>query len=286
MCCSVNTPSYLRSFEALQAFLDVREETVQIRGQESQEPLLAGRWRVAHLLPTISLNLILMLFFAMVSLVLLTVGVSRWARETEVITMHNFFALNQIAKILEHGEALLSPLFNTYAFSARSVYLQPALDARELQHDLQLYTTAGGWERLSFYQREGVCRGITNLFGLLYLRTEDLMRERPRHHLQKIAALFADGAPKKAAVLQALCHTDELLGYSRREVHVRDWSRLENGIYDISLPRHRALYIKIDGAHGFLVDPNIGVLEIGNQNPEMEQYLQRDDQRVFKLALN
>jgi hypothetical protein len=176
-----------------------------------------------------------------------------------------------------YGADLIAPLFNLYAFSAHEIYLQPNLPRTALEPDLVMAQTMKNQELINFWNK-GVCRGMTNWFFTLYLRTktESLDLEA---HLRTIAAQFYPGAPKQAALLHALHFPEkELLNLQRDPISVVLFSAppekqaevagtLEAGLYELFLPNHRLAYIKVDAQLGYLIDPSIGVIRVrGNDH--------------------
>lgn len=261
----------LQSFRTAQQFLGLENEAQQLVTEAQCS------WST---LPS-PLTLIALVFWAAITQFFYLLGCHDSARHAEVFAGFAFCKLRALHCKWRHGENLLAPLFNTYAYSARSIYLQPSVNSEELQHDPDLFATVREWQRIDFYQPEGVCRGICTYFEGLYLHGRARFPNAPEAHLRSIASRLAEGATEKAALLQALCFTDALIGATRSELP-RDvnLAELENGLYEIWFPRHRILFIKEAADKQFLVDPNQGVIALQGQGPDLP-----DRTRLARVAL-
>ncbi len=262
------------TYLAVERFLDVEEEIRAVT--DLRDAPLENRSSITWLAVTAPLRAILALFLCALAPLLDLFGQTSWARDAEIMGRFCFLEIGLVAKMLTYGEDLLSPLFSTYAFSARAIYSRRSISTEELRRDPALFETVRDWERIDFYQPDGVCRGIAIFFSLLYLQTQHLFPQDPARHLQVIASLLAHGATAKPALFQALCYTDHLAKVARREIlDLPD--ELENGVYEIWLPRHRIVYIKVSADQSFLVDPGVGVIALHGEEPPAERG------RIFKL---
>lgn len=255
---------FFNNYHAAAHFLDLEEE-IQAVTNLRHAPL-ENRWQVTWLSVTAPLKAVLALFLFALAPLLHLFGQTSWAREAEIMGRFCFLEVGLIGKMLTYGEDLLFPLFSTYAISARAIYSRPSIATQELQAEPELFESVRDWERIDFYQPDGVCRGIAIFFSALYLRTQHLFPEDPEQHLRVIASLLSQGATAKPALFQALCYTDHLAKVARREI-LDAHDELENGVYEIWLPRHRVVYIKVGANQSFLVDPGAGVIALHGGEP-------------------
>ena len=148
------------------------------------------------------------------------------------------------------------------------------------------------------FRDSGICKGISNWFIYLYLKTQHQFSD-PRSHMIALGKQFSKGGGIEPTLLHSLyVRNGKLLnmrigeqqgrvsGQAGRPVcshTLSDWkdaedqvlSELKNlpaGAYSLIVPFHQMAYVKIDAHLGFLLDPNEGIIEISGKEVEEELY--------------
>ncbi len=255
-------PELLRSRAAISAFLNCDTEAGQIvaAAAHDQPHQLANCWNVIWLTTTVPFKVILAVFLACIGLLLGCVGISSWSRQVSLLAKHLSCELTLSSSLMAYGQDLIAPFFNFYAWSAQDIYLQATLPLVILQPEPDMADVFHDQNEIDFWH-SGVCRGITNWFLKLYLSTKDECPDLEAH-LRAIAAQFYPGAPRQAALLQALNFPEKDLLNLRREPVANSAQNLEPGLYELFLPRHRMAYIKVDAQLGYLIDPTLGIIRL------------------------
>ncbi len=155
---------------------------------------------------------------------------------------------------------------------------------------------------VQFNHLDGICEGICDWFGYLYLKTAKDFVD-PRTQMVLIGERFKNGGGADATLLQSLyLRKGKLLnlkigvqspyfktfrGYPQSIIAKtsHQWNankrnitkclkNLSPGVYKTNLPIHATLYVKINQNLGFFVEPNKGILEIdGNLQGKVLYYL-------------
>lgn len=276
----VYKPEYIHSYDALSNYFNANADEA-IAQIEAYEPpaVLDYRWQIAWLVITTPLRIMLEIFLTCLEPLLKCLGASHLAIRCHILYAHLATEDYFLYTLLEgRADAIMAPLFNTYAFSASDVYLAPTVKT-ELIHDQKVFNTFEldkEWNKVDFYRPDGVCRGITTWFTYLFLRTQENFAKNPDGQMQAIGSLFYWGAPAPAALLQALCNGEVFLNVHATQLHripltaqeaTRDTihSALKDaapGAYEVWFTTHRIGYIKINDQLGYVIEPNGGVFKI------------------------
>lgn len=143
-----------------------------------------------------------------------------------------------------------------------------------------------------FLMPNGICQGMCDWFTYLYFKTLPYYSD-PEFHLQSIAKLFENGAPRQAELLQLFGWInveirDSILGFEikkecgtnlltietltedkvKSSLFIKD---LPVGVYSVVLSivwdkGHSLRYFKINENLGFIFDPNIGLIKLAGNN--------------------
>lgn len=134
--------------------------------------------------------------------------------------------------------------------------------------------------RIPLYQKQGICKGISEWFCYLYLKTKDQFKD-PRQHMAALGKYFAKGGGPEATLLQSMViDRGGLLGLrfgmddrrgvlysasswksSSPETHAETFQKFSAGVYQFFVLNHAVTYIKINDQLGFLFDPNRNIKE-------------------------
>lgn len=138
--------------------------------------------------------------------------------------------------------------------------------------------------------REGICRGMSDWFLYLYLKTKSQFND-PRAHMRALGKQFSKGGGEEATVLQSLfINKGKLLSlnigfqptHSRRPTstvmrmnwhseseanRTQDLQALPAGAYAIRFTNHQMAFIKCSDNLAYYFDPSVGIIEI--QGPEI-----------------
>ncbi len=277
---TVYLPEYIHSYGALSNYFNANADEAIARIQ-AHEPvaILDYRWQIAWLVITTPFRFMLEIFLTCVEPVLKCLGASHLAIRCHILCAHLATEDCFLRTLLEgRADAIMAPLFNTYAFSANDVFLAPRVKT-ELIQDRKVFDTFEKdeeWNKVDFYRANGVCRGITTWFTFLFLRTQEHFAENPDGQMQAIGSLFYWGAPGPAALLQALCNGEVFLNVCAQQLHRIPLTAQEEtrdsiqtalkdaapGAYEVWFPTHRIGYIKINDQLGYVIEPNGGVFKI------------------------
>ena len=141
---------------------------------------------------------------------------------------------------------------------------------------------------VKFNHHHGICRGMSNWFLYLYLKTKDQFSD-PQSHMAAIGRQFAEGGGMESTLLQSIylrkgnllnmkvgtqvAHSPGTFVTSLYKYTPSEWKsstelivcQLQNmpaGAYEVGLPLHDVTYVKINNRLGFFFDPNHGITEI------------------------
>ncbi|MBS0607026.1 MAG: hypothetical protein KF898_04110 [Parachlamydiales bacterium] len=142
-----------------------------------------------------------------------------------------------------------------------------------------------------FSYPDGICRGISDWFLFIYLKTKDQFTDH-RSHMAALGKLFSKGGDAEPTLLQSLYLkngkildlkigmqtgrpsgtygapiTDQVFcdWKNSSEAMIQEIGNLPAGSYQLCIPFHQMTYVKINDQLGFLLDPNEGVLEINGE---------------------
>jgi len=135
-----------------------------------------------------------------------------------------------------------------------------------------------GLDALNFYQGGGSCRGASQWFIHLYLKTQGGFASE-EETLKAVAEEFTSGVPGEGALLQELFIAPRYLGLKMEKATEHDASlfdldleraqarakieNLPNGIYRVGAYQHSLVFCKTGENDGFFWNPNIGLLKGG-----------------------
>lgn len=144
------------------------------------------------------------------------------------------------------------------------------------------------YKGIKFNHKKGICRGMSQWFLYLYLKTMHQFSD-PRRHMAALGKQFAKGGGTDPVLLQSIhLRKGKLLGMrigdkslnspgnpcgalyhykfedyrSKPKLIERALQQLPPGAYEIHLPFHLTSYIKINDNLGFFFEPNYGITEI------------------------
>ncbi|MGC1878473.1 MAG: hypothetical protein WA678_03745 [Rhabdochlamydiaceae bacterium] len=146
---------------------------------------------------------------------------------------------------------------------------------------------------IRFNYKQGICRGISNWFLYLYLKTKNQFPD-PRAHMAALGEQFKNGGGMDPTLLQSIFlrkgklldlkigtqpahsttvrhpvssieHPPHRWKTSSTEM-IDQLKTLPPGAYTVRVPSHRMAFVKIDDRLGFFFNPNEGIIEIcGNE---------------------
>lgn len=279
-------PPELSSYPRLVNFFKGKKEIgeISLLAKDEKKLLLANRWQVSCILAPLlcSIYTLTSLFICILGNVVGCIGISSLQKRCIVLSKH--FKANA-------AEASLFSRFigfsrNMHALDSADFYLRPEIPTKSLKDpqiiDVTFFRSHGATDPLDplvrniiFYHGEGICRGMSNWFMHLYLKTVDKFKN-PAAHLAAVTKIVGErGASPQAALLQSFSDEAALLKMkttystviSHRMLNEKDQkkslaalSNLPPGAYGVGLYHHRINYIKVHDELGFIFNPSKGLL--------------------------
>ncbi len=211
---------------------------------------------------------------------------STFRRQVWVESRHAIAGSGELKATQVFQKHLLAKSINTHRLDTAAYYLRPTEKT-----PLETSPVSGS---LQFFHDRGMCRGMCHWFAHLYFKTLGKPGDR-EEHIRAIGRQFELGAPRQAAFLNSL-ELDPLytyLGIQNRKDHskIAVEGKTQNeliaairlrfpGVYGIYTSTHQLLYIKVDEAHQYLFDPNVGVIRVDSPplfQTAMEPYFATHD---------
>lgn len=290
------TPEVLDSYDRFLEFFQDSPAVDKIEKEAEDLALqnkgkLAGRWQVTALKATRPFAYIYTVFAEAISTLLFHLGLRTWAIQMAV-SKKLWTNDRRLAACEAYGDKCLAFAFNARAQNAWDVYLQPdkpveTIGSVEVQDIIN-----PSRKKIAFYEDKGCCRGMAEWFLYLYFKTRHMFSD-PSAHVKAVGRQFAEGAPREAVLLQALCPRDRnFLGLERVSYDVleRDSNEAENrekitnlfkslspGAYAVGTAKHRMNYICMGRNRGYFFNPNHGTIVVEGK---------KDLAKVFEKVLD
>lgn len=201
-------------------------------------------------------------------------------------------------------EHLLTRSFNGHQPENSDFYLHPnvGLRVRKFENNQCKFSS---YSQKRFLMLDGICKGMCDWFTHLYFKTLPYY-STPDVHLQSIAKLFENGAPRQAEILQLFGWAEDELRNFILGLEIKKGDRvllndktllsiknlkedktnpslfikdLPSGVYSVELMAfdqgHAISYFKISENVGFIFDPNIGLIKLAriNQHEDLVEKL-------------
>jgi hypothetical protein len=267
------TPKVICNSASLNRFLDGKREHQEIvslmhRKGYGDESLVYGPLKATKILLSSPVRLIQMIVLKVMAFLANGVGAEAWAKKWTLSSKHQMRPLIQLSYQMLYGKDLIAPSRNIQKAHLDPFYVQPSLPHSLVSKHAHLRSlgTNNREREIFFFQRGGVCQGMTHKFLSHYLR----IRSKESGSLASVRAvtrLFKKGADQQASFLQNFYHSPTLTLHAKKKnqsssAAIRD---LPKGAYAISIQRsategHRVAYIKESQKLGYLYDPIIGTL--------------------------
>ncbi len=212
------------------------------------------------------------LFLATVHSLSKLVGANNLAIRTDLLAK---YYLNRFSIIGDTDSNILVPMMNRSRLDASDLYLSPPLKT--------------SYGMIHYSDTSGHCRGISNWFNFLYLKTRSAFSS-PENHIRAVSKRFRKGSPIEAAFIQSLHNSNPgktykpILKALRLKLNYKFLERsnkiktipalakkiysLPQGCYNIGLPvtkkiGHSISFIR-EKKERFYIDPNKGAIHISN----------------------
>jgi hypothetical protein len=306
--------SVFSSFSNLKDFFN-RSNAVQEVLSKKNEPYsgvpvpvganLAGKWQVCQI-ATAPFRLILSICLEIFAAIFETCGQASVAKNMGNWAVHLDVGFNTYSedttKIFKIATSRNGP-----NREGKIVNEHPAIPESRLDAKARKRSFCSIFHEVRFGHYEGICRGESDWFLYLYLKTKDQFTN-PRVHLAAIAEQFENGGGMDPTVLQSVfLRGGKVLNLRRgkRDAAGRllehyvikhkhnDWrtnpsemirkiKALPVGAYRVGLPVHTTAFIKVSDQLGYYFDPNYGVIEI--QGSELSEKLYAQVSSVLKYT--
>ncbi len=221
-----------------------------------------------------------LLALSIIKSVCVLVGAEDLSAKYELKKKHLFFRMYRYDVSSMHGREFLVASRNTQRLDAFSFSRQPSVPFHmKGAHLHRYYYDVNDADGSIGFNNEGVCSGMSDYFGYLYLKTKDKVKN-PTAHLRALGKIFEKGANPQAIFLQIgyrpldylhRYEIDTLLKDHPVSEKIQKIRGLAPGIYKFILSYsegypHAVVYIKESEGLGFFYDPNQGVIRLSGRD--------------------
>lgn len=277
------------SYPILQKYLSGEKQlAVLAKTNASPSAVFWGPWQVMCLHVKTAISHIGKVFFREISHCTELLGAKGFSLRCKLLSLHCLQEVNHAKAYTLFKERFLFPARNVHAMKTEKTFARRPIQRDSITDpDIKRYIPQDS-EPISIASPLGVCRGICEWF--LYLQKKSIsLFPTSEKQLLAIAKLFEKGAPKEAAVIQALPQystmqkepfvnfffsqtnyiTEESLPYVHYSIH-----SLDEGSYFLYLSDHVLAYIKEGPDLGYLYDPNYGLIKLdGDPSSQINEAL-------------
>lgn len=298
---------------------EIQEIADQAKEEKEYEPhLYFNRWQVCWITIKYPFDALLECIFDMLAATFGFFGCTSCERVFEILSMHQMRDHKHLKAQEKFKEEFLAPSFNTHRIGTCGFYCSPTIERDKIddsnvkactfdpkdvikdtpdskkQKFLELTT------HLPVYHENGICRGASQWFMNLYLKTQHLFKD-PRNHFVAVCKQFEKGCSEKAALLQTFDEAKiainlfgikplkplieyKISGDSSNPEDIKiaelvkkkfqtpkvlhQLKTMENGFYSVGIRSHRFNYIKVSDEIGFVWNPNgaCGGISVSGKN--------------------
>ncbi len=213
------------NYFSLKAYLGGHDEMRQVaeyahQPQHKAGELYFGRWQVLWITVKAPFEYLISYVLSAIASILECMGTPTYARMFVVLSKQILRDQHHLEMQMRYGERLLVPAVNYYQTYCCEVYLNEDYPYSKI-HDEKIRKLLLSDLKECRFSNLAFCRGEGIWFAYIHKHTAHLFKD-PREHMIAVARLFEGGAPKQAAVLQAIdtdpAQLPELLDLDQKQV--------------------------------------------------------------------